>query len=475
MGTDGILRPLVREKNGGECLPPTCRTHNLNTHIQFFFTRCPACKAFQPAYTAVAAHIAARGDTKPKIAVARIDCPDNTELCGDFEVTSYPSLLLGTPEQFSDRSSANLHKVSAGRRTREDVIAAVAKILEISLDLPPEKVQDTLKKDDNNNSKESEENDVRVVKPATPPADLNDLQGAVIQSWQYLTVPAMLRGSKTRQALQDWLDLLIEAHPVAGCREGAEAAATALPLAWPPSAEKATNPKALKSIKICGASSFKDWAGCKGSLPSSRGYTCALWSLLHALSVGLPASDPSCGHRWLLVVRGFVQYFFQCSDCSKNFVKYASTEESLQVTTKKDAVLWMWKTHNYVNERLKKEEDQASSGDPKFPKVQFPTAEQCAACHSSTSSGSEGGWDEGAVYDFLVQHYRGSAAGNGVDSGGSGGGSTGGGTGGGVSPVLFGNSWGAAWMVLVVAAVVVYGMLRHSGQYAFRKAITRKM
>lgn len=46
-------------------------------------------------------------------------------------------------------------------------------------------------------------------------ADLNDVEGATITSWQYLAAsPQLLKGPEARQALKDWVDLLADAHPV---------------------------------------------------------------------------------------------------------------------------------------------------------------------------------------------------------------------------------------------------------------------
>lgn len=46
-------------------------------------------------------------------------------------------------------------------------------------------------------------------------ADLNDIEGATITSWQYLGAsPLLLRGPEARQALKDWVELLADAHPV---------------------------------------------------------------------------------------------------------------------------------------------------------------------------------------------------------------------------------------------------------------------
>lgn len=49
-------------------------------------------------------------------------------------------------------------------------------------------------------------------------ADLNDIEGATVTSWQYLGAsPLLLRGAEARQALKDWVELLADTHPVERC------------------------------------------------------------------------------------------------------------------------------------------------------------------------------------------------------------------------------------------------------------------
>lgn len=46
-------------------------------------------------------------------------------------------------------------------------------------------------------------------------ADLGDVEGATLMSWQFLaTQPLLLKGAEARQALKDWVELLGDAHPV---------------------------------------------------------------------------------------------------------------------------------------------------------------------------------------------------------------------------------------------------------------------
>jgi hypothetical protein len=53
-----------------------------------------------------------------------------------------------------------------------------------------------------------------------------------------------------------------------------------------------------------------------------------------------------------------------------------------KVSSQRDAVLWVWDTHNQVNERLAREEAATSTADPAFPKEQWPSVAACPPCRS---------------------------------------------------------------------------------------------
>ena len=133
----------------------------------------------------------------------------------------------------------------------------------------------------------------------------------------------------------------------------------------------------------CGA--LQTWVQCKGSSPNSRGYTCGLWLLFHSLAARTPADTG--GAFWMAAIRGFVQVllpsfvslllyyvprfcechctcdhtnccqirtvlfaqnFFPCSECAKHFLQVADSSIARKVRSRRDAVLWLWHTHNLV-------------------------------------------------------------------------------------------------------------------------------
>jgi len=288
--------------------------------------------------------------------------------------------------------------------------------------------------------------------------DLSDVQGSTIMSWQYLSSShVLLQGLEARQALLDWVGLLSIAHPTPQCKQGASNVRDELNELWPPEADGPTGD--LNEVDICPGLTFRDgdWGACKGSTPEMRGYTCGLWQLLHSLSVNLPESEGNIGAVWLAAVRGFIQHYFVCSECAQHFVDYATSEEAIEVTSKKDAVMWVWKTHNIVNKRLAGEEEGENKKreDARHLKVQWPTVEVCPHCVVG------GDWDEEAVYSFMLETYSLKEA---VKSGG-------------------GNSRGrtarSGWLdavfIVVVVGGLVYAALSDSGQYKWRgRALMKK-
>lgn len=107
---------------------------------------------------------------------------------------------------------------------------------------------------------------------------------------------------------------------------------------------------------------MQEWSSCRGSTPEGRGYTCGLWQLFHTLATRLPDSE-NAGAVWLAGVKGFVSAFFQCAECAKHFVRHAEGEEAVAVATKRDAVLWLWRTHNIVSL------GEGVEGDPPAPRA----------------------------------------------------------------------------------------------------------
>lgn len=58
-----------------------------------------------------------------------------------------------------------------------------------------------------------------------------------------------------------------------------------------------------------------------------------------------------------------------------------------------------------VNARLKEEEAASHTGDPQFPKVQWPPQSICQSCSTVDNATGEIDWDLDNVYAFSMRYY----------------------------------------------------------------------
>lgn len=152
--------------------------------------------------------------------------------------------------------------------------------------------------------------------------------------------------------------------------------------------------------------SSSKWIGCRASVAGRRGFTCGLWQLFHYLTVSAVNLDQSNEPQEVLrAVHGFVKHFMSCTHCSEHFQEMAAKNGIWTVTTKDEAVLWLWRAHNQVNRRLAGD----ATEDPEFPKIQYPSQQTCPQCYQKlipTQGGSSNNsnlphWNDSEVLYFL--------------------------------------------------------------------------
>jgi thiol oxidase len=387
--------------------------------VEFYSHWCPACKAFQPDYKKLAIHInnivqeeyrswTGDEDNRPaRLAIARIDCPENKKLCDDFEISKYPTMFLDKPVRFSSKTLDDLIQIDPKPRSKNGVISELEKKLGRNLAEPSIQGGKALSIESG-----SEEEKEHKVTPTTvnneEPVILqidSDIIGATIESFEYLKSKPLLRGKNARNALVNWLYLLESSHINPDCRKGAQSALETLDSSWPASANEIQDLESFKTVRICGKNDHNEWVNCLGSSKDSRGYTCGLWMLFHSLSVRMPESSKRAGQEWLAIIKEFIRFFFQCKDCAEHFLELANGADAKSIISKRDGILWLWRTHNKVNKRLAEELDKMNKGDPRFPHIQWPTKNLCNDCANESS------WDEDKVYSFLFDHYHGESMG----------------------------------------------------------------
>ncbi|CAF1215251.1 unnamed protein product [Adineta steineri] len=148
---------------------------------------------------------------------------------------------------------------------------------------------------------------------------------------------------------------------------------------------------------------------CNGSDSSKRGYPCTLWVLFHSMTVkqailaeqnALPSYiKPS---DVIVSIREFIGNFFLCEECVTHFVNMTINAEN-EIKSYHESILYLWRSHNIVNKRLRYEE---YTNDPNWPKVPFPTKEQCNLCAQQIDeNGDAREYNENETYKFLKEFY----------------------------------------------------------------------
>ncbi|VDM48687.1 unnamed protein product [Toxocara canis] len=142
------------------------------------------------------------------------------------------------------------------------------------------------------------------------------------------------------------------------------------------------------------------WLACRGSKPYLRGYSCGLWTLLHAVTVQaykIEENNPSfdAAEEVIEPIHQFIYRFFSCEVCGRHFHNHVLKTDKTTIKRAADSIMWLWRAHNIVNKILAK----SQSEDPAFPKQQFPPSSICATCHS------DDGFVESEVLNFLISYY----------------------------------------------------------------------
>ncbi|XP_016938296.3 sulfhydryl oxidase 1 [Drosophila suzukii] len=139
------------------------------------------------------------------------------------------------------------------------------------------------------------------------------------------------------------------------------------------------------------------YVGCIASRPLLRSFTCSMWTLFHYLTVEA-AKPPNyfAPGSILITIHGFAKYFFGCTDCSEHFQQMAIRRNMRSVKTHDEEILWLWAAHNEVNQRIAGD----TTEDPKFPKIQFPSPDNCPTCRNNNSE-----WQNDEVLKYLKTLY----------------------------------------------------------------------
>ena len=101
-------------------------------------------------------------------------------------------------------------------------------------------------------------------------------------------------------------------------------------------------------------------------------------------------------------MREYIRHFFGCRHCAEHFVNMAARVE-YDVLNGTDALMWLWRSHNLVNQRLQGDHTE----DPVHPKIQFPSPAACPQCRMTIRGryGTTERWKEEEVLPYLMDFY----------------------------------------------------------------------
>ncbi|KAH8331177.1 hypothetical protein KR067_012519 [Drosophila pandora] len=139
----------------------------------------------------------------------------------------------------------------------------------------------------------------------------------------------------------------------------------------------------------------KQYAGCIGSRPFTRGFTCSLWTLFHYMTIWNAKSPfPQKPGFMLSTILRFVKNLLDCEECSKNLPTTLDCVKNIK--THDAEILCLWEIHNTMNQMLANDPTE----DSMFPKIQFPSQRDCPSCHSLEKK-----WNNDHVISYLKSLY----------------------------------------------------------------------
>ncbi|CAK8573951.1 unnamed protein product [Lathyrus sativus] len=371
--------------------------------VEFFAHWCPACRNYKPQYEKVARLFNGPDAVHPGIILlTRVDCAEkiNTKLCDKFSVGHYPMLFWGAPPKFVGGSWEPTQKNSdiqvieiVNARTAGQLLTWINKQTSSSFGLDDQKFQ-------------NEHLSSNTSDPQQIARGIYDVEEATSLAFDIILENKMIK-PETRASLLKFLQLLTAHHPSRRCRKGAGDLLVSFDDLYPTeswSSHKKEDDKSLaKNFQICGKEVPRGyWMFCRGSKNETRGFSCGLWVLLHSLSVRIEDGE---SQFTFTAICDFVHNFFVCEECRQHFYKMCSSVSS-PFNKARDFALWLWSSHNKVNERLRKEEASIGTGDPKFPKTVWPPKQLCSSCYldyDQTSNKIE--WNQDEVYRTLRNYY----------------------------------------------------------------------
>jgi len=130
---------------------------------------------------------------------------------------------------------------------------------------------------------------------------------------------------------------------------------------------------------------------------ASTAYTCGFWQMFHILL----ANSQRPPEETMQTIHNTVKFLFGCQNCREHFLKdwNACNHGRCDVSNRKQSVLWLWRLHNSVTERVVKEM-MTNGGDDNDNLMYFPPKYACQTCYDTKNE-----WNIEEVHKFLENKF----------------------------------------------------------------------
>jgi thiol-disulfide isomerase/thioredoxin len=394
--------------------------------VEFYAPWCPQCQAYAPTMERLGHTFNTEGSS---VLVARVDCAARRPLCRAWGVKDLPTILAGEVSDFahSDGRHPLVDLNQLQLESPHELTAWISHKWNLANVVPTESVvfdsalaaliRGRKAPINETQARQADTRDVDLAFVTAVRAMIIDLEGirrradqaeetwaiseppqAYSTVWQaaYGFAKLLAQLPERHSACRDTVPPLLKhlesiRRPVVG--PGVKGSAPQLGRASADAFQRAWRPCG-QPIQVFDT----DWHSCAGTFGFQRGWPCGLWLLLHSLTVGLAEVDASAGvassaiveeakrvnaRDGMVAIRGFVQHFFECTHCRRHFLAMSADVEE-QVSTGRDAMLWLWRAHNNVTSRLLQERESDTDNPVRicFPNSTVRLVSRLYACGS---------------------------------------------------------------------------------------------
>eukprot|EP01048_Picozoa_sp_COSAG05_P011521 COSAG05_NODE_1089_length_5920_cov_2.369009_1_plen_418_part_10 len=326
--------------------------------MEFYAEWCPHCQHFAP-------HVERVGEAfnnghSSSVLVCRVSCVSQGDICNHMGIRGFPTMYYGTAAQFV---AAEQDWSSSGSALDHPDLdhSAVAVASWVNDKLPSREKRSLMSQTafDTLLAKLSASAHGRKPSEAAHQLDMRGLELGMVMAVQTMITGAFDASSKAAalafvrlmqkntkpmgSACAASLGQLVKY--IGGIEEGNDCCDDfeGLYRAWSPCG---------KNLEWYG-SEKATWHACAGTYPTTRGFTCGLWSLFHMMMSQTTDAHASAD---IGAIHGWIFYFFGCQDCRQHFLEMSEHLSTGAVRSRKDAMLWLWQAHNRINLRLRQEE-----------------------------------------------------------------------------------------------------------------------